>query len=103
MFINYGWYAQEGKEKEELWIQLYPCIAQVRSKAKGMYALAIFIFFAGTRRDKAHTEGYLLPKKILTAVHNVPTCVSTRENQSFVKCCSNDNGYSNEAYTLEYY
>jgi len=22
-------------------------------------------FFAGTRRDKAHTEGYLLPKKFL--------------------------------------
>lgn len=25
----------------------------------------IHFFFAGTRRDKAHTEGYLLPKKFL--------------------------------------
>lgn len=25
----------------------------------------IRFFFAGTRRDKAHTEGYLLPKKFL--------------------------------------
>lgn len=32
VFINYGWYVQERKEKEELWIQLYPCIAPVQGK-----------------------------------------------------------------------
>lgn len=82
VFINYGWYAQEGKEKEELWIQLYPCIAPVQGKRDVCVRdiFFFFILFAGTRRDKARTEGYLLPKKFLWPFI---TCVSARESQPF--------------------
>lgn len=44
VFINYGWYAQEGKEKEELWIQLYPCIAPDQGK-RDVCARDILVFF----------------------------------------------------------